>query len=57
MKELSLSDLNIDISSKKISYLDFQLPPEKPPTRMLEGDITNQVSDLVRLLKQESKVL
>lgn len=57
VKELSLSDLNIDISSKKISYLDFQLPPEKPPTRMLEGDITNQVSDLVRLLKQESKVL
>lgn len=57
IKELSLSDLGLDPNKLPVPYIHFQLPAEKPPSRILKGELRDQVSELVKLLKDESKVL
>lgn len=57
MKELDLAGLGIDPSDERIAYKDFQMPPEKPPTKMIDGEAAQQASELVKLLREESKVL
>ncbi len=57
LKEITLASLDVSAAQRKISFFDFQLPPPKPATKILEGDAGKQVSDLVRLLREESKVL
>ncbi len=56
LKELSLGDLGIQ-AQLKTKLKDFQLPPEKPPVKMLSGDAGAQAKELVRLLLEEAKVL
>lgn len=57
LKELSLSDLGLDDSMTRVSYSGFQLPSEKPPVKMIDGEPAQQAAELVRLLKDEAKVL
>lgn len=57
LKEMTLGDLGIGEESSKISFSDYQLPPEKPAVKMIEGDPAQQAAELVRLLKDEAKVL
>ena len=57
VKEINLIDFNLSDSDKKISFTNFQLPPEKPPVKMIEGDVAQQCVDLTRLLREEAKVL
>ncbi|MCB0361925.1 MAG: electron transfer flavoprotein subunit beta/FixA family protein [Bdellovibrionales bacterium] len=57
LKELALSELGIELDQQKTFYSAFQLPPEKAPTKILQGDLKSQVKELVGLLKQDSKVL
>lgn len=49
-------ELGVELSSY-VEFTDYQMPAAQPPTRILEGDINNQVDELVNLLKNESKVL
>jgi electron transfer flavoprotein beta subunit len=57
LKELSLSDLGVSSDKTKTRLKDFQLPPEKPPVKILAGDTAAQAKELVRLLLDEAKVL
>jgi electron transfer flavoprotein beta subunit len=57
IKILKLSDLGVSESAQKIRYKNFQLPPPKPPGRKIEGEPAAQAKELVRLLREEAKVI
>ncbi len=59
LEELELGDLDLeeeDVESKT-KILDIFLPPDKTAGRVLEGDLTHQVQELVSLLRSEAKVI
>jgi hypothetical protein len=35
----------------------MDLPPSRPPVRMIEGDAAAQARELIRLLHEEAKVI
>ena len=57
VKEIELSDLGIDITQGKIVMDKLELVPERSGGKILEGSLDNQVTELIRLLKEEEKVL
>lgn len=59
LEELELDDLDLDEDdvAPKTETVDRFLPPEKTAGKILEGDIEDQVKELVSLLKDEAKVL
>lgn len=59
LEELEIDDLDLeeDELEPKTETVDIFLPPEKEAGRVLEGDIEDQVKELVFLLKNDSKVL
>lgn len=57
IKEVEFSSLNISASDIKVKYTGFTLPADKPPVKMLAGDASAQASELVKLLRDEAKVL
>ncbi len=56
IKELDLAGLNTG-ATNKTKVLSMELPPEKPPVKMLSGDASAQVAALVKSLRDEAKVL
>ncbi len=58
---LSPSDLDVEdvvgADNAKCALTNFELPPGRPAGRILEGELGDQVSELVRLLREEAKVL
>ena len=59
LERLAIEDLNIsedDIQAKSRA-LDHYLPPKKEAGRILEGDLQDQVKELVYLLCNEAKVI
>ena len=56
-KKKPVKNMKASDSDKKISFTNFQLPPEKPPIKMIEGDVTQQCVELTHLLREEAKVL
>lgn len=58
-EELELDDLDIDEDDveAKTETVDIFLPAEKVAGRILEGDLADQVKELVDLLKNEAKVV
>ena len=57
IKEYALADLDLTGAASKIRYKNFELPPVKPPVKMLAGDAAAQTKELVKLLMNEAKVL
>ncbi|WP_025783268.1 electron transfer flavoprotein subunit beta/FixA family protein [Sporosarcina sp. D27] len=59
LEELELDDLDLDEDEveAKTKTIDIFMPPEKAAGRVLEGDISDQVSELVNLLNKEAKVI
>ena len=59
LEELEIDDLDLDEDDveAKTETIDIFLPPEKQAGRILEGDVEEQVKELVDLLKNEAKVL
>lgn len=59
LEELEIDDLDLeeDDVEQKTKTIDIYLPPEKEAGRVLEGDVDEQVKELVSLLKNEKKVL
>jgi electron transfer flavoprotein beta subunit len=57
IKELTLDGLGVSATDQRTKYLNFQLPPDKPPVKMIEGDAATQSKTLATLLRQEAKVL
>ena len=54
---IEMASSSLDVDTEKIKYTDFRLPSERPVVQMMKGDVTEQVTELVRLLKYEEKVL
>jgi electron transfer flavoprotein beta subunit len=57
----SLADVGVSPEDRRIKYSDFQLPPEKPPGKkfdaMEEANQASVVADVVKLLREEAKVI
>jgi len=49
--------LNVEEICSKTEVVDQYLPPQKVAGKVLEGEIPNQVSELVELLRNEAKVV
>jgi electron transfer flavoprotein beta subunit len=57
IKELTLDGLGVSASQAAFKLTAFQLPAEKPPVKMIDGDAGSQAKTLASLLRQEAKVL
>jgi len=57
LKEIDFGTLNIPASDLKVKYSQLRLPDEKPAVKMLSGDASAQAAELVKLLRDEAKVL
>ena len=57
IKNLTLENLGLDPKDCKIKFTNYEMPPEKPPCKIIQGDPKAQVDELVRLLQEEAKVL
>jgi electron transfer flavoprotein beta subunit len=57
IKEVELASLGISDAEQKVKYINYALPPEKAPVKLLSGDTQSQVQQLIGLLRDESKVL
>ncbi len=57
IKDISLSDLGIDAASAKVSMVKLDAVPERSGGKMLEGSVDAQVTELIRVLKEEEKVI
>ena len=57
IKEIEFSNLNISASEQKVKYAGYSMPQEKAPVKLLTGDASAQTSELIKLLRDEAKVL
>ena len=61
MAQFSLGDVGVSDSDSKVQYSQFQLPAEKPPGKKLdameEAQQEKVVTEVVKLLRQEAKVI
>lgn len=57
LKEVALASLEVSATDVRMSFKGFQLPPEKPPVKMVEGDAASQAAMLAKLLREEAKVI
>ncbi len=57
----SLADVGVSDSDVRVKYSEFQLPPEKPAGKkfdaMDEGNQASVVAEVVKLLREEAKVI
>jgi electron transfer flavoprotein beta subunit len=61
LPKYSLADVGVTDDDKRLTYSDFQLPPEKPPGKKFDAsDSANHASvvkEVVELLRNEAKVI
>ncbi|MDL4840619.1 electron transfer flavoprotein subunit beta/FixA family protein [Aquibacillus rhizosphaerae] len=59
LEELEIDDLDLDEDDveQKTKTIEIFLPPERQSGKVLEGEMDNQVKELVSLLKKSAKVL
>jgi electron transfer flavoprotein beta subunit len=57
VKELSLADLGIAGDAPKSELVGLEKVPERTGARMMAGDIRQAVEALVKILKEEEKVI
>lgn len=55
--EMDLSDFGIDMSQSKVILENLEPVPERSGAKMLEGSVEDQVTQLVKILKEDEKVL
>ncbi len=57
LKELEASSLGVLATDQKVVLNSYTLPADKAPVKMLSGDASSQVTQLVQSLRDEAKVL
>ncbi|MCB9072630.1 MAG: electron transfer flavoprotein subunit beta/FixA family protein [Bdellovibrionaceae bacterium] len=57
IKEIPTSDLGVTGANSAVSFSQFELPKERAACKMIAGDAKAQAKELVRLLREEAKVL
>lgn len=57
IKQFTLSDLGIDAAAAKTELLKLEAVPERSGAKIIEGSTRERVLELVRILREEEKVL
>lgn len=57
IRTISLADLGISEKDTRMRYKNFQLPPKKQAGKKISGEPAVQARELVRLLREEAKVI
>ncbi|MGA6925743.1 MAG: electron transfer flavoprotein subunit beta/FixA family protein [Desulfosarcina sp.] len=57
IKELSIADLGVSQDGAASELLKLEKVPERSGARMMEGDVRQAMEELVRILKEEEKVI
>lgn len=57
IKEIEFSSLGLTAADQKVKYTQYSLPAEKPAVKLLSGDASAQAAELIKLLRDEAKVL
>ncbi len=57
VKEIELSDLSMGDTQEEIIMEKLVLVPERSEGKLLEGSVDDQVTELVRILREDEKVL
>jgi electron transfer flavoprotein beta subunit len=57
VKDLDSLGLSEEDRKPRLSIEQVQLPPSRPPGKILQGDVSEVVPQLVKLLEEEAKVL
>ena len=57
IKEIALLELGIEASQGKVMIEKLESVPERSGAKMLAGSVDDQVTELVRILKEDEKVL
>ena len=55
-KRIPIDEKNVNLTADKIEILEINYPPEKPPGKIV-GEGSEAVPELIRLLRQEAKVI
>ena len=57
VKQLDIAELGLDLASSQTELIHLEAVPERGQARMMEGSTREMVEQLVRILKEEEKVL
>jgi electron transfer flavoprotein beta subunit len=57
IEEMTLADLGIDASAGGVTVAKLEPVPERSGAKMMEGSVEEQVTQLIRILKEDEKVL
>jgi electron transfer flavoprotein beta subunit len=57
VKQINIAELGLDLSSPQTEIVNLEAVPERGQARMMEGSTLEMVEELVRILKEEDKVL
>lgn len=57
IKDIPASELGVSAANSAVSFSQFELPKERAACKMIAGDAKSQAKELVRLLREEAKVL
>ena len=57
IKDVPFASLGVSDSEIKIVNKGYKLPPGRPAGKFLDGDANTQASSLVKLLREEAKVI
>jgi electron transfer flavoprotein beta subunit len=57
VKQIDIAELGIDLSTPQTEVVSLDAVPERGQARMMEGSTREMVEQLVRILKEEEKVL
>ena len=57
VKQIDIADLGVDLSTPPTELVNLEAVPERGQARMIEGSAREMVVELVRILKEEEKVI
>ena len=57
IKQMELSDLGIDFGNEKVIMKKLEIVPERSGAQLIEGSVDDQVTELVRILTENEKVI
>ena len=61
LQQLSLADIGVEASDRRVVYSNFSLPPEKPAGKKFDAsdsaNAASVVAEVVGLLRNEAKVI
>jgi len=57
VKQIDIAELGLDLRSPQTEIIHLEAVPERGQAQMMEGSTRESVEQLVRILKEEEKVI